>query len=70
MPMTSIGDFGGGRENLYCVHCCHPDGSLKTYEEVLDGMINFMMTSRSMDRAASGKAAREYLSVMPAWCNR
>lgn len=71
MPMTSTSDFGGGKEeNLYCVHCCHPDGSLKTYEEVLDGMITHMMTNRHLDRSAAGKAAREYLSIMPAWCNQ
>jgi uncharacterized glyoxalase superfamily protein PhnB len=70
MPMVSLGDYGGGKTgNLYCIPCCHPDGSLKTYEEVLDGMINYMMSSQKMDRSAAGKAAREYLSIMPAWCN-
>jgi uncharacterized glyoxalase superfamily protein PhnB len=71
MPMTSVGDFGGGKEeNQYCAHCCHPDGSLKTYEEVLDGMINYMMANQKLDRSAAGKAAREYLSIMPAWCEK
>ena len=71
MPMMSTVDFGGGKEeNLYCVHCCHPDGSLKTYEEVLDGMITYMMTNQKLDRDAAGKAAREYLSIMPAWCEK
>jgi uncharacterized glyoxalase superfamily protein PhnB len=71
MPMTSTSDFGGGKEeNTYCTHCCHPDGSLKTYEEVLDGMITYMMTSQKLDRSAAGKAAREYLSIMPAWCEK
>jgi uncharacterized glyoxalase superfamily protein PhnB len=71
MPMMSGGDFGGGKEeNSYCVHCCHPDGSLKTYEEVLDGMITYMMANQKLDRSAAGKAAREYLSIMPAWCEK
>ena len=68
MPMTSPGDSGGGNpENKYCVHCCNPDGSLKSYDEVLNGMANFMMQSRNMDKATAGSAAREYLSKMPAW---
>jgi uncharacterized glyoxalase superfamily protein PhnB len=68
MPMTSPEEFGGGNpENKYCVYCSHPDGSLKSYEEALSGMVNFMMNSRNMDREAAENAAREYMSKMPAW---
>ncbi len=68
MPMASPGDFGGGNpENKYCVHCCNPDGDLKSYEEVLEGMANFIMQSLNMDKATAGSAAREYMSKMPAW---
>lgn len=68
MPMTSPQDHGGGnRENQYCNRCCLPDGTLKSYDEVLAGMASFMMESRKMDKDAAEKAAREYLSMMPAW---
>lgn len=68
MPMMSPGDYGGGdTENNYCAHCCHPDGSLKSYEEVLEGMVGLMMNTQGLDRAAAEGAAREYLSTMPAW---
>jgi hypothetical protein len=68
MPMTGPGDFGGGNpENIYCVHCTHPDGSLKTYEEALEGMTTFMMQMQHLDRETAGKTAREYMSKMPAW---
>jgi uncharacterized glyoxalase superfamily protein PhnB len=68
MPMTSPQDHGGGnRENQYCNRCCKPDGTLKSYDEVLAGMASFMMESRKMDKDAAEKAAREYLSMMPAW---
>jgi uncharacterized glyoxalase superfamily protein PhnB len=68
MPMTGPGDFGGGNpESKYCVHCSNPDGSLKSYEEVLEGMVNFMMTSQKMEREAAESAAKEYMSKMPAW---
>ena len=68
MPMTKSEDFGGGNPaNLYCVHCSNPDGSLKSYDEALRGMTEFMMMSQNMEREAAENAAREYLSRMPAW---
>jgi uncharacterized glyoxalase superfamily protein PhnB len=71
MPLTKPEDFGGGNpENLYCVHCSNADGSLKSYDEVLAGMINFMMTFQNMDREAAEKAAREHMAKMPAWSGR
>lgn len=71
MPMTGPGDYGSGNtENQYCVHCCHPDGSLKSYEDVLEAMISLMMKMRGLDRAAAESAAREYMATLPAWSNR
>ena len=68
MPMTESEDFGGGNpENLYCVHCSNPDGSLKTYDEVLKGMANFMMRSQNLDRETAESKAREHMGKMPAW---
>jgi uncharacterized glyoxalase superfamily protein PhnB len=68
MPMSQSEDFGGGNpNNIYCAHCTNPDGSLKTYEEVLEGMIHFMMTNRNLDHEAAEQAAREYMTQMPAW---
>jgi uncharacterized glyoxalase superfamily protein PhnB len=68
MPMTKPEDFGGGNpENKYCVHCSHPDGSLKSYEEALEGMTGFMMSSRNLDKETAERAARDYMSKMPAW---
>jgi len=68
MPMTNSEDFGGGNPaNVYCVHCANPDGSIKGYEEVLQGTVNFIMTSQNMDRETAESAAREHLTKMPAW---
>ena len=68
MPMTNPEDFGGGNpENLYCVNCCSPDGSLKSRDEVFEGMVGFMMKAQNMDRITAEKAAKEYMSVIPAW---
>jgi hypothetical protein len=71
MPMMIPEQYGGGnRENRYCVHCCHPDGRLKSYEDILEGMVGLMMNSRGLDRLAAEAAAGEYLSTMPAWSSR
>ena len=68
MPLAKPEDFGGGNEsNLYCVHCSNPDGSLKSYDEVFEGMVNFMMMSQKMDRKSAESAAKDYMSGMPAW---
>ncbi|MFC1970093.1 VOC family protein [Chloroflexota bacterium] len=71
MPMTKPEDFGGGNpENICCVHCSNPDGSLKSYEEVFGGMVNFMVSSQKMDKKTAESAAKEHLSRMPAWSGR
>ena len=57
----------GNPENLYCVYCSNPDGSLKSYKEVFEGMVNFMMMSQKIDRKAAESAAKERMAKMPAW---
>jgi len=71
MPMAKLEDFGGGNpENLSCVYCSNPDGSLKSYKEVFQGMVNFMMMSQKMDRRTAESAAKERTSRMPAWSGK
>jgi len=71
MPMTKLEEFGAGNpENLYCVYCSNPDGSLKTREEVFKGMVNFMMASEKMDKKSAEAAAKEHMARMPAWSGR
>jgi uncharacterized glyoxalase superfamily protein PhnB len=71
MPMTKLEDFGGKNpENLYCVYCSHPDGSLKSHKEVFEGMVNFMMMSQKMDRRIAESAVKERMSKMPAWSSK
>ena len=44
-----------------------PYGTLKSCDEVLNGMANFMMRSQNMAIETAESAAREYMSKMPAW---
>ncbi len=71
MPMTKLEDFGGGKPgNLYCVHCSNADGSLKSREDVFQGMVNFMIVSQKMDRKTAEGAAAERMSRMRAWSGK
>jgi uncharacterized glyoxalase superfamily protein PhnB len=68
MSLAKPEDFSGGNlENLNCVHCSNPDGSLKSYQEVFTGMTNFMIETQNMDKETAEQAAKEYLAKMPAW---
>ena len=68
MPMSKLEDFGGENpNNMYCAHCANPDGSLKTYQEVFESMVKFMMANQNLERNAAEKAAKEYMAQMPAW---
>ena len=69
MPMTKIKDFGGWNPaNNYCVYCSNPDGSLKSYDEVLQSIVSLMMVSQNIDEETAERAAKEHMSRMPAWC--
>jgi uncharacterized glyoxalase superfamily protein PhnB len=71
IPMIKLEDFGGGNPaNIYCVHCSNPDGSLKSYDEVFEGMVNFMMMSQNIDRKTAESATKEHMSKMPAWSGK
>ncbi|MFC1992593.1 VOC family protein [Chloroflexota bacterium] len=68
MPMAKLEEFGGGNpSNLYCIHCSNQDGSLKSYDEVLNGMASFMMTTQNMDKETAERAAKEYMAKIPVW---
>ena len=68
MPMRRSGDYPlGDTSREYCVHCAREDGSMKTYDEVLEGMTRFLVTTQGFDETVARETAREMLSRMPAW---
>lgn len=71
MPMDKKEMFGGGREdNHYCVYCSDTEGNLKSYDEVLTGMKNFVIKTMGLSEAEAEKTAKENMGKMPAWMNR
>jgi hypothetical protein len=68
MPMTDLEDFpGGDRDKDWCVQCARPDGSLKSYDEALAGMTDFIMGAHGVERHGARAIATDIMSNMPAW---
>lgn len=68
MPLLKPSDFGARNErNRYCVHCTYPDGNLKPQHEIREGMIQYFMKMKRLDRAAAEKFVDEHMAGMPAW---
>ena len=68
MPMGKPEDFGGKNpKNSYCVYCSNPAGDLKSYEEVLNGMVAFIIKTQGLNNDDSLKKAKEHMARMPAW---
>ena len=68
MPLRTPQDHAAGDESKnYCTHCARPDGSMKSYDEVLTGMTAFLVRTQGFDQAAAKKAATGMMAGMPAW---
>jgi len=71
MPMRSAAEHAAeDPARTYCKHCGRPDGSMKSYEEVLAGMVGFLQTTQGLDPAVAEKTARTMMASQPAWRDR
>ncbi len=70
MPMIKKEDFGGGNiDNKYCKHCCDDKGSLKSYDEVFSGMVEFAVKNLDISMDKARESVSENMANMPAWEN-
>jgi hypothetical protein len=68
MPMETPSDYAMGDETKdYCKYCCRPDGSMQSYEEKLEGTIEFLVKTQGIDKAAAKTNAKLILAKLPAW---
>ena len=68
MPMRTQQEHAAGDPSRdYCVHCARPDGSMKSYDEVLTGMTAFLVKTQGFDQEAARKAATGMMAEQPAW---
>ena len=78
MPMEKDQDFAkGDRKKDYCCYCARTDGSMKSYEEVLEGSIPWALENFTMmgfkkrpTEAEARKALMAHMATLPAWKNR
>ena len=54
-------------DKSYCQHCSNDDGTMKSYEDVLGGITQFMIRTQGLDESAASKLAAEMMSGLPAW---
>lgn len=68
MPMRAQSEFAmNDMEKDYCIHCAREDGSMQSFEEKLEGTINFIVKTQGIDREAAKNAAESMLKKLPAW---
>ena len=68
MPMNKKNDFAMGDESKdYCVYCAKEDGSMKSFDEAVEGMAEYMSESAKIDKNFARKKVLEYMKSMPAW---
>ena len=67
-PMTTPEDFAGGNTNAdYCSTCAEADGSLKSFDEVLQANADYFVRQQGIHPQAGLEMARTLLTSMPAW---
>ena len=71
MPLEKIEDYPlSDTTKDYCVHCARSDGSMKSYEEALEGMTGFMVKTQGIDKNVARGMAATMMAKMPAWRDR
>ena len=68
MPMAKPEDFpGSDMTKDYCVHCARPDGSMKSYDEVLARLTQFILKMHGLSEEEARSAAKGVMHSLPAW---
>jgi hypothetical protein len=68
MPMQTADDHAPGYpESPWCQHCSKPDGSLQTFEERFERMVQWEVKKKGADRITAERSTRDYMRTMPAW---
>lgn len=71
MPLERPQDHAmGDSTKEYCKHCARPDGSMRSHEEAIDGMSQWMVRTQGLDPAVAKSMAIETLAKLPAWKGR
>lgn len=68
MPLENKQDSKRGIDGkLYCIYCLNPDGSLKSFEEILKGSANHLAESQGLNPDSALAVAGKLLKNLPYW---
>lgn len=68
MPMREKSEYpNGDTEKDYCCYCAREDGSMKSFDEMKEGMTGFIIRTQGFDHDAAEKLAVETMLKQPAW---
>ncbi|MCC7405575.1 MAG: hypothetical protein IT288_14345 [Bdellovibrionales bacterium] len=71
MPLKERAHYPLGDSNKnYCVHCANKDGSMKSFEDALVGMTEFIVDKSGATEYEARRKAYSILMQNPAWKNR
>lgn len=54
----------------YCKFCCRADGSMQSYEEKLESMVEFIKKVQNVGHEAAVKQGKESMAKLPAWADQ
>ncbi|WP_303871726.1 zinc ribbon domain-containing protein [Acetobacterium wieringae] len=68
MPMKKESDFAmGDTSKEYCIYCAKEDGSMQSFEEKKQSLLNFTIKTQGLDKAIAEKAVENMMRQLPAW---
>lgn len=71
MPLENSKDARRANDGkIYCVFCLKEDGSVKSYEEILDGCANHLAESQGINPRVARSIAEKELKKLPFWKER
>jgi Putative zinc ribbon domain len=71
MPLRQLSDYAANDpQKNWCRHCAREDGSMKSYEEVLDGMSAFLARTHCVDSQVARTMSANMMAKLPAWAGR
>lgn len=68
MPLQNKKDSKLGKDGkVYCIYCLNPDGSLKSFEEILEGSAHHLAESQGLNPDSAREVASKMLRSLPLW---
>jgi hypothetical protein len=59
-----------GASDKYCVYCTDSEGNLKSWDEAVSGLAQYLDSWQKVGNEEARKRAIRYLTSMPAWADR